>query len=215
MGNIALRRSIISLAALLVKVTAKTPMGETCPVWISQAIRVVRTRVLPLPAPAKIMADWAWPFSLTGGRVTASRCSGLRFASKSEYIVPIIICLLCQMPQIPLILQRRTWRVNSLNPMSQPQLNLTGAPNGSAEGLLMPAWMSIRAIFLYNSLPPMSRAPFIWVMPLIKPSWMAWCGMHACQAKIPYGCLALIMLESLRRLWWSANSMHKRYLAMI
>jgi hypothetical protein len=32
MGNMALKRNIISLAALLVKVTAKTPIGETWPV---------------------------------------------------------------------------------------------------------------------------------------------------------------------------------------
>jgi hypothetical protein len=55
-GSIAPRRVIISLAALLVKVTASTPAGETCPVCSSQAIRVVSTRVLPEPAPARIRA---------------------------------------------------------------------------------------------------------------------------------------------------------------
>src|SRR5256885_353928 len=74
-GSIAEMRVSISRAALLVKVTARTPFGPTFPVWISQAIRVVRTRVFPEPAPARISADWS-------GRVTAASCSGLRFSSR-------------------------------------------------------------------------------------------------------------------------------------
>src|SRR5205814_4369929 len=74
-GSIAEMRVSISRAALLVKVTARTPLGLTFPVWISQAIRVVRTRVFPEPAPARISADWS-------GRVTAASCSGLRFSSR-------------------------------------------------------------------------------------------------------------------------------------
>ena len=70
-GSIAEMRVSISFAALLVKVTARKPAGLTCPVWISQAIRVVSTRVLPLPAPARISADWC-------GSVTASSCGWLR-----------------------------------------------------------------------------------------------------------------------------------------
>src|SRR5579859_252144 len=70
-GSIADMRKSISRAALLVKVTASRPCGLTCPVWISQAMRVVSTRVLPEPAPARISADW-W------GSVTASSCCGLR-----------------------------------------------------------------------------------------------------------------------------------------
>src|SRR5690349_2743227 len=70
-GNIAETRASISRAALLVKVTARMPCGPICPVWISQAMRVVSTRVLPLPAPARMRAD-SW------GSVTASRCCGLR-----------------------------------------------------------------------------------------------------------------------------------------
>ena len=58
------------------KETARMPCGLTCPVLISQAIRVVSTRVLPLPAPARINADCS-------GRVTAARCSGLRPERKS------------------------------------------------------------------------------------------------------------------------------------
>ena len=77
-GIMAERRVNISLAALFVKVTAKTPTGEAWPVWINQAILVVNTLVLPLPAPAKIMADWLLPASLTGGKVTASSCSGFK-----------------------------------------------------------------------------------------------------------------------------------------
>src|SRR5712691_8703235 len=72
-GSIAEMRVSISFAALLVKVTARTPFGLTFPVWMSQAMRVVRTRVLPEPAPARISADWS-------GRVTAASCSGLRFS---------------------------------------------------------------------------------------------------------------------------------------
>src|SRR6266478_6585601 len=74
-GSIAEMRVSISRAALLVKVTARTPFGLTFPVWISQAMRVVRTRVFPEPAPARISADWS-------GRVTAASCSGLRFSSR-------------------------------------------------------------------------------------------------------------------------------------
>jgi hypothetical protein len=74
-GSIAEMRVSISFAALLVKVTARMPSGDTWPVWISQAMRVVSTRVLPEPAPARISAD-------TCGSVTAARCSGLRFSSR-------------------------------------------------------------------------------------------------------------------------------------
>ena len=56
-GSIAPKRVSISLAALLVKVTASTCAGATCPVDSSQAMRVVKTRVLPEPAPARINAD--------------------------------------------------------------------------------------------------------------------------------------------------------------
>ncbi len=55
-GSMAESRVSISLAALLVKVTAITPPGETMPWLISQAMRVVSTRVLPEPAPARISA---------------------------------------------------------------------------------------------------------------------------------------------------------------
>src|SRR5215471_12420235 len=74
-GSIAEMRVSISFAALLVKVTARMPPGLTLPVWISHAIRVVRTRVLPEPAPARISADWS-------GRVTAASCWGLRFSRR-------------------------------------------------------------------------------------------------------------------------------------
>ena len=70
-------RVSISFAALLVKVTARIDSGEACPVASSQAMRVVSTRVLPLPAPARISADWC-------GSVTASSCSGLRLARSGE-----------------------------------------------------------------------------------------------------------------------------------
>jgi hypothetical protein len=70
-GSMVDRRVSISFAALLVKVTAMMPAGDTCPVWISQAMRVVSTRVLPEPAPARIRALW-------DGSVTAASCSGLR-----------------------------------------------------------------------------------------------------------------------------------------
>ena len=56
-GSMAEMRVSISFAALLVNVTASRPCGLTCPVWMSHAMRVVSTRVLPLPAPARISAD--------------------------------------------------------------------------------------------------------------------------------------------------------------
>src|SRR5471032_225974 len=75
-GIIAVRRAIISLAALFVKVTARMVVGDANPCWISQAIRVMSTRVLPLPAPARISAG-------SFGSVTAASCSGFRLASRS------------------------------------------------------------------------------------------------------------------------------------
>ena len=56
-GNLTDQRAIISFDALLVQVTARTLDGDTGPVWIGHAIRVVSTRVLPDPAPARINAD--------------------------------------------------------------------------------------------------------------------------------------------------------------
>ena len=57
MGNIADSRVTISLAALLVKVTASKPCGLTAPLLMRCAMRVVSTRVLPLPAPARMRAE--------------------------------------------------------------------------------------------------------------------------------------------------------------
>ncbi len=74
-GSMAEMRVSISFAALLVNVTARMPAGLTLPVWISQAMRVVSTRVLPEPAPARISA-------CCGGSVTAASCSGLRLARR-------------------------------------------------------------------------------------------------------------------------------------
>ena len=64
-------RCFISRAALLVKVTARICEGKARPVARMWAMRVVSTRVLPVPAPAR---------TSTGPSVvsTASRCSGLR-----------------------------------------------------------------------------------------------------------------------------------------
>ena len=73
-GSIADSRVNISLAALLVNVTASTPPGETCPVLMSHAMRVVSTRVFPDPAPARISAGRA-------GSVTAASCSAFRWRS--------------------------------------------------------------------------------------------------------------------------------------
>src|SRR5271166_6338861 len=62
-------RLAISLAALLVNVTARIELGAT-PRWsIRCAIRYVMTRVLPLPAPASISTG---PVAVS----TASRCWG-------------------------------------------------------------------------------------------------------------------------------------------
>src|SRR4030095_3860464 len=72
-------RNSISLAALLVNVTARIDNGPACPVASSHAMRVVSTRVLPLPAPARISADAC-------GNVTAASCSGLRCSRSGEAI---------------------------------------------------------------------------------------------------------------------------------
>ena len=68
---IAVIRSRISRAALLVKVTDSSSHGRARPVARMCASRVVSTRVLPVPAPAS---------TSTGPSVasTAARCSGLR-----------------------------------------------------------------------------------------------------------------------------------------
>src|SRR5512145_2507367 len=64
-------RSRISPAALFVKVTARIASGAMPHTPISQATRLVSTRVFPLPAPASTRSgpSVAW---------TASRCSGFR-----------------------------------------------------------------------------------------------------------------------------------------
>src|SRR5215472_13129945 len=72
-------RERISPAALLVKVTASRPCGETPSAWMSQAMRCVNTRVLPLPAPASTSTG-------PSGAVTAARCAsfrGFRMGDKS------------------------------------------------------------------------------------------------------------------------------------
>src|ERR1700730_406855 len=66
----------ISRAALLVNVTARISPGSARPCWISQAIRCVSTRVLPLPAPAKISNG-------PSSAVTAARCGGFSPAKRS------------------------------------------------------------------------------------------------------------------------------------
>ena len=68
-------RSRISSAALLVKVIARIWFGCARPVASSQAIRCVRARVLPDPAPARISSG-------PSPKVTASRCGPLRPASR-------------------------------------------------------------------------------------------------------------------------------------
>src|ERR1700694_4575061 len=65
-----------SRAALLVNVTARISPGSARPCWISQAIRCVSTRVLPLPAPAKISSG-------PSSAVTAARCGGFSPAKRS------------------------------------------------------------------------------------------------------------------------------------
>ena len=67
-------RSPISLAALLVKVTARMESGATPFSRISHAIRLVMTRVLPEPDPARISNG---PSTAS----TAARCSGFRLSA--------------------------------------------------------------------------------------------------------------------------------------
>src|SRR6202011_1826894 len=66
----------ISRAALFVKVTARISPGSARPCWINQAMRWVSTRVLPLPAPAKINSG-------PSSAVTAARCGGFSPARRS------------------------------------------------------------------------------------------------------------------------------------
>ncbi len=84
MGSIADRRVIISRAALFVNVTASTPPGDTWFVVSSQAMRVVSTRVLPEPAPARMSAGRA-------GSVTAASCSGFKWRSSASSEVSRVI----------------------------------------------------------------------------------------------------------------------------
>src|SRR5215207_7568088 len=72
----AATRPFISSAALLVKVMARISNGETPWSLMSQATLEVSTLVLPEPAPATMSSG-------PPGWVTASRCTGLRLASRS------------------------------------------------------------------------------------------------------------------------------------
>ncbi len=69
-------RSRISCAALFVNVIARISLARAIPVCSRNAIRCVSTRVLPVPAPAR-MSSGPSPC------VTASRWGGLRPASRS------------------------------------------------------------------------------------------------------------------------------------
>ena len=93
-GSIAERRVSISRAALLVKVTASTPAGLTCPDSIRWAMRVVSTRVLPLPAPARMRAD-------SRGRVTALSCSGLRPETRRD--MNVYYFTMANAPTVPIL----------------------------------------------------------------------------------------------------------------
>ena len=83
------RRVLSSPAALRVNVTASTCAGSIAPSWACHAMRWVRTRVLPEPAPARIASGLAV-------LVTASRCDSSRRASSS---LPCRSA--CQSPRAP------------------------------------------------------------------------------------------------------------------
>ena len=74
-------RSFISLAALLVKVMARIFSGGTPRSSTRWAMRAVKTRVLPLPAPASTSTA---PSVVS----TGSRCSSLSFISFMKNIIP-------------------------------------------------------------------------------------------------------------------------------
>src|SRR6266568_2868619 len=80
LGRSLWTRSCISRAALLVKVTARMFPGAT-PLAMRWAMRNVMTRVLPVPAPARINTG---PFNVSA----AWRCWGLsefRFNTRAEF----------------------------------------------------------------------------------------------------------------------------------
>ena len=81
-------RAFISAAALLVKVMARMEPGWTPRSPTRCAIRRVRTRVLPEPAPAT---------TRTGAPAcrTASRWGGLRSASRSTEETPAVVIAAC------------------------------------------------------------------------------------------------------------------------
>ena len=70
-------RPRISPAALLVKVTARMPCGDTFSTCTSHATRCVSTRVLPLPAPASTSVG-------ASGAVTAWRCASFSASRRWE-----------------------------------------------------------------------------------------------------------------------------------
>src|SRR3954451_9501763 len=70
-------RSRISVAALLVKLMASSSSARAWPPWTRWAIRWVRTRILPDPAPASTSSG-------PSGCVTASRCGGVNPARQSS-----------------------------------------------------------------------------------------------------------------------------------
>src|SRR3954447_12121739 len=105
-GSIAVTRVSISRAALLVNVTARIFAGAARPPLTSQAMRVVSTRVFPLPAPARMSA-------CSSGRVTAASCSGLR-CSRCNDTGRAFYCGPCRIGAL-----RRNFRIRDAVPAAQ------------------------------------------------------------------------------------------------
>src|SRR3954451_2459858 len=84
-------RSRISVAALLVNVMARISSARAWPVCTRWAIRCVRTRVLPDPAPARTSSG---PSTC----VTASRCGSLSPSSRWSRATSAMLCTVMALP---------------------------------------------------------------------------------------------------------------------
>ena len=93
-------RERISLAALLVKVTASMHCAAKPSTCICHAIRCTNTRVLPLPAPAKTNRAFE-------GAVTA--CRWLSFKDSIIEVTSIIVLSLAHFVELCILFETLRW----------------------------------------------------------------------------------------------------------